>query len=96
MCQVAFIVRYSFDIHFLLIWTSQQGNFFNREETAPGQFSPSQEEVLASDTASLGLIPETKFHPLHTAWIAILQLFLFVSAHQYSILTKSFTNQGHM
>lgn len=41
--------------------------------------SPAQEEALASETASLGLNPETRFYPIRTSWIALLQLILFVS-----------------
>lgn len=67
----------------------QGGNFFNREDSAPGQFSHLQEEVLAGDTASLGLIPETKFHPLHTTWIAILQLFLFIAYETMQFLVPN-------
>lgn len=48
-----------------------------------------QEEVLAGDTASLGLIPETKFHPLHTTWIAILQLFLFIAYETMQFLVPN-------
>lgn len=56
------------------------GYFFNREDSAsPVIPSQAQEEALANDTASLGLLPETKFHPIRTAWIAILQLILFIS-----------------
>lgn len=56
------------------------GYFFDREDSgSPGISSQAQEEALANDTASLGLLPETKFHPIRTAWIAILQLILFIA-----------------
>lgn len=65
---------------FSLFFFSPQGYFFDREDSgSPGISSQAQEEALANDTASLGLLPETKFHPIRTAWIAILQLILFVS-----------------
>lgn len=65
---------------FSLSFFSPQGYFFDREDSgSPGISSQAQEEALANDTASLGLLPETKFHPIRTAWIAILQLILFVS-----------------
>lgn len=46
--------------------------------------SPAQEEALASETASLGLNPETRFYPIRTSWIALLQLILFVSISLFS------------
>lgn len=46
--------------------------------------SPAQEEALASETASLGLNPETRFYPIRTSWIALLQLILFVSILLFS------------
>ena len=65
---------------FSFFFFSPQGYFFDREDSgSPGISSQAQEEALANDTASLGLLPETKFHPIRTAWIAILQLILFVS-----------------
>lgn len=63
----------------IILLSLLQGYFFNHEESAPGLASRAQEETLADETASLGLIPETKFHPIHTTWIALLQLILFVS-----------------
>lgn len=57
---------------------AQGGYFFNQEESAPGLHSPAQEEALASETASLGLNPETRFYPIRTSWIALLQLILFI------------------
>ncbi|KAL9964598.1 hypothetical protein ACROYT_G028259 [Oculina patagonica] len=71
----------------------QGGYFFNREDSTPGLTSQAQEEVLATDTASLGLAPETKFHPLHTTWIAILQLTLFIA---YETLQFIFPNKHLM
>ena len=58
-----------------------QGYFFNQEESAPSLPSQAQEDALTSETASLGLAPETKFYSIHTAWIALLQLILFVSVN---------------
>ncbi|KAJ7384226.1 hypothetical protein OS493_022856 [Desmophyllum pertusum] len=71
----------------------QGGYFFNRDDSAPGLPSQAQEEALASDTASLGLVPETKFHPMHTTWIAILQLILFIA---YETLQFIFPNKNLM
>lgn len=57
----------------------QGGYFFNQEDNAPILATPAQEEVLVSETGSLGLVPEKRFHAIHTAWIAILQLILFIA-----------------
>lgn len=72
----------------------QGGYFFNHEESAPGLASRAQEETLADETASLGLIPETKFHPIHTTWIALLQLILFITfeALQFLFANKTIVN----
>ncbi|XP_067032185.1 transmembrane protein 192-like [Acropora muricata] len=57
----------------------QGGYFFNQEDSTPGLASQVQDEVLASETGSLGLLEENRFQPIHTAWIALLQLILFVA-----------------
>ncbi|XP_015748818.1 PREDICTED: transmembrane protein 192-like [Acropora digitifera] len=58
---------------------SGKGYFFNQEDSTPGLASQVQDEVLASETGSLGLLEENRFQPIHTAWIALLQLILFVA-----------------
>ena len=78
--KVMYLCKPHFTFFFLFFFFSPQGYFFDREDSgSPGISSQAQEEALANDTASLGLLPETKFHPIRTAWIAILQLILFVS-----------------
>ena len=77
--------------------SSLQGYFFNQEDSTPGLASQVQDEVLASETGSLGLLEENRFQPIHTAWIALLQLILFVSTkyvckHIIIIAIKNVTN----
>lgn len=78
--KVMYLCKPHFPFFFFFFFFSPQGYFFDREDSgSPGISSQAQEEALANDTASLGLLPESKFHPIRTAWIAILQLILFVS-----------------
>ncbi|KAK2573535.1 Transmembrane protein 192 [Acropora cervicornis] len=73
----------------------QGGYFFNQEDSTPGLASQVQDEVLASETGSLGLLEENRFQPIHTAWIALLQLILFVAFEtlQFVLANESLINR---
>lgn len=74
----------------------QGGYFFNQEDSTPGLASQVQDEVLASETGSLGLLEENRFQPIHTAWIALFQLIFFIAFETLQFVLSELVNPASL